>query len=162
MKCVRCKTRNIEDELRGPVAWADYRNCGITEKLAARLCNTCLKKQWRRELKRAHNRRPKYRISRNIANGMRRSLHTGKEGYWESVVGYTLAQLRRHLERRFERGMTWANYGQWHIDHIHPIVSFNFSSTDSEAFRLCWALKNLRPLWARENWRRPKWLLRRL
>jgi hypothetical protein len=160
MKCVHCKRRKLEKESLSPWALAYYRKFGIPETLAVRLCHACLKKQWRRELRKAHNKRPKYRISRNIANGMRRSLHTGKEGYWESVVGYTLARLKKHLEKRFKPGMTWANYGQWHIDHIRPVVSFDFSSTDSDAFRQCWALKNLRPLWARDNWRRPKWFYR--
>lgn len=157
MKCVHCKKRNVEKEMLTPPTLAYYVKRGMSEKLAVRLCPVCFEVEWCRVNKKAHCRQPKYRISRNIAQGISKSLHTGKEGYWESVVGYTLAKLKKHLERRFKPGMTWANYGQWHIDHIRPVASFDFSSTDSEAFRQCWALKNLRPLWARENWCRPKW-----
>lgn len=140
-----------------PPTLAYYIKRGMPEKLAVRLCPLCFEVEWCRVSKKVHYRQPKYRISRNIAQGISKSLHTGKEGYWELVVGYTLAKLKKHLEKRFKPGMTWANYGQWHIDHIRPVASFDFSSTDSEAFRQCWAMKNLRPLWAWENWRRPKW-----
>jgi len=67
------------------------------------------------------------------------------------ALGYTVEQLARHLERQFTRGMSWENYGEWHIDHILPISSFKFSTTDDPEFKACWALANLRPLWAPEN-----------
>jgi len=50
--------------------------------------------------------------------------------------------------------MTWANYGEWHIDHKRPISSFNIVSVDCKEFGECWALENLQPLWADENLRK--------
>ena len=47
--------------------------------------------------------------------------------------------------------MTWDNYGKWHIDHIVPISVFNYTKTEHEDFKRCWALGNLRPLWAFDN-----------
>jgi hypothetical protein len=47
--------------------------------------------------------------------------------------------------------MTWDNYGEWHIDHIIPISAFNFNSPEDFDFKRCWALKNLRPIWAHDN-----------
>ena len=70
---------------------------------------------------------------------------------WEAILGYSADELRDHLERQFTRGMSWDNYGDWHVDHIVPVVSFNFESADDPEFRLCWALTNLRPLWAADN-----------
>ena len=59
-----------------------------------------------------------------------------------------------HLEKQFASGMTWKNYGEWHIDHIVPQASFNITSSDCDDFRALWALSNLRPLWAAENIRK--------
>lgn len=70
---------------------------------------------------------------------------------WELILGYTTAQLMEHLERQFERGMSWTNYGEWHVDHILPVASFAFEDAADPEFKACWSLTNLRPLWAREN-----------
>ena len=67
-------------------------------------------------------------------------------------MGYTVAELRVHLERQFKRGMTWDRFcaGEIHIDHIRPLSSFDLSNPDE--LRAAWALPNLRPLWAKDNW----------
>jgi hypothetical protein len=56
-----------------------------------------------------------------------------------------------HLEKQFTKGMTWDNYGEWHVDHIRPMSSFNFTSVDDPEFKECWALCNLQPLWELDN-----------
>ncbi|MEA3226995.1 MAG: hypothetical protein U9Q07_13675, partial [Planctomycetota bacterium] len=106
--------------------------------------------------KKRHDRKPRNRLSGNIRTGIRKSFRTGKPGLWESRVGYTLAELREHLQSQFQPGMSWQNYGQWQIDHIRPVCSFDFSKYDDEDFNRCWSLSNLRPLWARDNWTRKK------
>ena len=70
---------------------------------------------------------------------------------WFVLLGYNVEQLKRHLEKQFQTGMTWDNYGEWHIDHVIPIAAFNYSSTEDIDFKRCWALENLQPLWANEN-----------
>ncbi len=97
----------------------------------------------------------------NISHSFRLSIYhcliQDKHGRsWENIVGYTLNDLRNHLERHFEDGMTWDNYGKfgWHIDHIIPVSVFNFKSIHDIDFKRCWALSNLRPLWAEENWKK--------
>lgn len=67
------------------------------------------------------------------------------------ILGYTVEQLRRHIERQFTKGMTWANMGQWHIDHITAIKHFKITGPDCPEFRACWALSNLRPEWDLPN-----------
>lgn len=96
---------------------------------------------------------PTYRLYTNVSRHMRVALHTGKGGRrWEALVGYTVAELASHLERQFLPGMTWENMGRrWHIDHIRPRASFVFVGPDCPEFRECYALTNLRPLWAKEN-----------
>ena len=56
-----------------------------------------------------------------------------------------------HLESKFTEGMTWDNYGEWHVDHKKPMTLFEFTSTDDEGFKECWALDNLQPLWGKDN-----------
>jgi hypothetical protein len=52
--------------------------------------------------------------------------------------------------------MNWDNYGSggWEIDHIRPVSSFRFESTDDPEFRDCYALSNLQPLWRKDNMRK--------
>ena len=79
-------------------------------------------------------------------------MRGGKGGLsWQELVPYTLADLTVHLERQFLPGMTWANIGTWHVDHIVPLKAFSFSTADDPEFRAAWALTNLRPLWAADN-----------
>lgn len=96
---------------------------------------------------------PKYRLRMNISCGIRNSLRANKGGrHWESLVGYTLADLIKHLESLFESWMTWDNYGrEWSIDHVIPVAFYNFISPRDIDFRRCWALENLRPLAVGEN-----------
>jgi hypothetical protein len=83
---------------------------------------------------------------------VRNGLNGTKDGRtWESLVGYSLRELLDHLERQFLRGMGWHNIDQWHVDHILPRAMFEYQAPDDEAFKACWALNNLRPLWSGEN-----------
>jgi hypothetical protein len=70
------------------------------------------------------------------------------------LVGCSLEQLKQHLENQFKLGMTWDNYGKWHVDHIRPCASFDLSKP-SEQFK-CFHYTNLQPLWAEENLRKNK------
>jgi len=88
------------------------------------------------------------------------SLAKGKNGSkWEIFVGYTVDDLKRHLEKQFQPSMTWDNYGKWHIDHIIPISAFSFTRPEDIDFKQCWALENLQPLWAKENLRKSNKIL---
>lgn len=65
------------------------------------------------------------------------------------LIGCSFNFLKRHLELQFKNGMTWSNYGKWHIDHIKPCASFDLSKIEEQT--KCFNWKNLQPLWAREN-----------
>jgi len=95
----------------------------------------------------------KGRLNDNIRSYVAHSLQGAKASrHWEELVGYTVDQLRTHLEKKFTQGMNWENYGTyWHVDHKTPIVVFNFEKPEDIDFRLCWSLKNLRPLEAKQN-----------
>lgn len=70
------------------------------------------------------------------------------------LLGYSAEELKAHLERQFLPGMSWSNYGEWHIDHIVPVASFHFTSMNDPEIRRAWSLPNLRPLWAEDNRRK--------
>lgn len=100
---------------------------------------------------------PREKLHRAVSSGVRQSLKDGSKSRqrWEILVGYTLDELNKHLERQFDNKMTWDNYGSyWHIDHIIPVSAHNFKCSDDFDFKRAWDLKNLRPLEARENLRK--------
>ena len=95
---------------------------------------------------------PKFRLNHSITKAIWESLKGNKAGRkWETLVGYTLQDLIKHLESLFESWMTWDNYGEWVIDHIRPISLFNFTLPEDKEFKECWALENLQPLEAIAN-----------
>lgn len=65
--------------------------------------------------------------------------------------GYTVDQLREHLERQFQDGMSWEIFGKGeiHIDHVLPVSMFDLSDEDER--RACFSLANLQPLWSTDN-----------
>ncbi len=94
----------------------------------------------------------RFRLTRIISVAINKSLHGNKKGHHsEDLLGYTVEDLKRHLESQFTEDMDWSNYGLWEIDHRIPISAFNFSSSEHQDFRRCWALSNLQPMWKSEN-----------
>jgi len=94
-------------------------------------------------------------LNHKMGCNMRKSLKSNKGGkHWEKLVNYSLADLKFHIESLFKEGMTWENYGEWHIDHIIPLNIFDISSPKSKGFKKAWALNNLRPMWASDNIRK--------
>lgn len=117
----------------------------------------------RRAAKNGHDRRrkarlraedPSYRMASNIRNAVWRSLRGAKSERTFAVLGYTVEQLMRRLESTFSHGMAWSNYGEWHVDHIRPLVSFNIQQEGDAEFRRCWSLYNLQALWGPDNSRK--------
>lgn len=64
-------------------------------------------------------------------------------------LGCSIEELKQHLENRFWPGMSWDNYGEWHIDHIVPLSSFDLE--DRNQFLEACHYTNLQPLWAKDN-----------
>ena len=77
-----------------------------------------------------------------------------KNGHYFEILGYTAENLKKHLELLLTDGMTWENYGKWHVDHKLPITSFTFTDVTDDEFKRCWSLENLQPMWGNENIRK--------
>lgn len=75
-----------------------------------------------------------------------------KSSKTSDLLGCTVEELRYFLEAEFTEGMTWENYGEWHIDHIRPCASFNLENPEEQ--KRCFHWTNLQPLWAQDNLRK--------
>lgn len=97
--------------------------------------------------------RLKGNISKSITKRLRKRLSSKKGKSTFAFLPYTVEDLIQHLEKLFQLGMSWQNYGPrgWHIDHKVPDCSFDYKSVDDREFQECWALENLQPLWAEDN-----------
>jgi hypothetical protein len=97
---------------------------------------------------------PKYRLgvrTRTAVWQMLKERNVNKTNKTFALLGYSIEELMIHLENLFTDGMTWDNYGEWHVDHKKPMNSFMFESTDDLEFKECWRLDNLQPLWGEDN-----------
>jgi hypothetical protein len=68
------------------------------------------------------------------------------------LLGCSIPALKEHLENQFRAGMSWANHGKWHVDHIRPCAAFDLTRVEEQ--KLCFHYSNLQPLWAEENMRK--------
>ena len=96
----------------------------------------------------------KYRVNSNIHKAIWKSLKGNKMGRrWESLVNYTLNDLKKRLNKTMPEDNTWNDFmeGNLHIDHILPIKLFQFKTPEDKEFKQCWSLYNLRLLPAKEN-----------
>jgi hypothetical protein len=97
-----------------------------------------------------YRRNPKNKILEAVRKRLKKVLKNNKKGFSISKsIGCTPDQLRQHIESQFKNGMSWANYGMWHIDHIKPISSFSIEELGQANH-----YTNLQPLWALENLRK--------
>lgn len=90
-----------------------------------------------------------YKIKSNVGRRIREILGQNKSERCQEYVGCSLEDLRVHLETTFSEGMTWDNYGEWHIDHKIPCDAFNMEDVFEQ--KACFYYKNLQALWARDN-----------
>jgi 5-methylcytosine-specific restriction endonuclease McrA len=107
-----------------------------------------------------------HRIAKNFRKALRKcrqsKISIKTDDFLSKYLGYTLKDLKSHLESRFLPGMSWDNYGEWHIDHIIPLkykkengqyywLPSSMKDINSEEFKSAWSLNNLQPLWAKDN-----------
>jgi hypothetical protein len=100
---------------------------------------------------------PLYKLIANFRTAIYQVLkenNINKNGHYFEILGYTPYDLIEHIESKFTEGMTWENYGEFHIDHIIPISSFNIQEIGDNEFMKCWSLENLQPMWGEDNIRK--------
>jgi hypothetical protein len=97
---------------------------------------------------------PVYRMRRNLSRRTSMALKAGGFTRKSSLIEYlgcNIEFLKNHLEKRFQPGMSWDNYGygkeKWNIDHKIPTSS---AISVEEVYSLC-HYSNLQPMWQPEN-----------
>lgn len=95
--------------------------------------------------------RPEQKIVHNQRVRLNELLKSKKQNSTTKLLGCTAIELKTHIEKQFEKGMTWDNYGLygWHLDHIIPCAMFNLF--DENDLKQCFHYTNLQPLWAKDN-----------
>jgi hypothetical protein len=93
---------------------------------------------------------PMFKIAKNLRTRLWTVLKRNKKlDSTLKLTGCNLEQLKKHLENKFEDGMSWDNYGTWHIDHIIGCANFDFS--DPKQQQICFHYTNLQPMWGEHN-----------
>jgi hypothetical protein len=156
-RCTRCTDakRSTAKRLRQRVFGPDYTRHGTpTGYQAGCRCSQCkraVSDYWTK--RRRHD--PILRLRQNLRARIRMALQrqaTAKADVTLDLVGCDLSYLVRHLEQQFQPGMSWTNYGQWHVDHIKPCAVFDLTKRAQQ--KACFHYTNLQPLWAAENVRK--------
>ena len=104
---------------------------------------------------------PEGRLIQNMRGRIHKIIkinHKIKNKQTLELLGCDGKFLKNHLEKQFNTspktmGMSWNNYGEWHVDHIIPIDYFlkNHVFNDVEIQKECFNYKNLQPLWGLKN-----------
>lgn len=112
-----------------------------------------VRKYHRNYLKQKRKTNAGFKIAHNIRVRMTQAI---KKHYKAldtfSLIGCDIEYLMYYLQEQFKKGMSWDNYGDWHIDHIKPCASFDLSKEKEQ--QKCFHYSNLQPLWAEDNQRK--------
>lgn len=65
------------------------------------------------------------------------------------LLGCSIPEYRHYLQNGFLPGMCWENKGEWHIDHVKSISSFDLSTLEGQ--KAAFHYPNTQPLWAVDN-----------
>lgn len=118
----------------------------------------------------ARKNNPFEKLKHNVSNLIRITIQRqGSSKAGNSIIdhlGYSIEQLKNHLESLFEPWMTWNNWSKydpniwddnnsttwtWQLDHIIPQSDLPYNSMTDDNFKRCWDLSNLRPYSAKLN-----------
>ena len=118
---------------------------------AKRTCRACQSDKLRKYSK--EHKRIRYSMKANLHSRLKQHLINKNKKSTFDILGYTVNDLKIHLESLWEPWMSWDNYGAycsykrtWQIDHIKPDSLFNYESITDPEFKECWSLSNLQPL----------------
>ena len=90
------------------------------------------------------------RLASNIRCRFRMALkNNSKTGSAIKLLGCSILEFKVYLEAQFQPGMTWENYGQWHLDHKYPLSKFDL--TNEKELKIACHYTNIQPLWATDN-----------
>lgn len=106
----------------------------------------------RSTLQSAQDRRdPLKRAAMNLRSRLWAAIKSdAKTGSAIRDLGCSISEFKLYIENQFLDGMTWDNYGEWHLDHVIPLCKFDLS--DRTEFLEASNFLNIQPLWAKDNY----------
>lgn len=91
-----------------------------------------------------------YRLSCRLRIRLNKALNGNyRNGSAVRDLGCTIEALKSWLQYQFQPGMTWDNYGEWEIDHVKPLASFDLMDRNQLLEACNWY--NLQPMWRNNN-----------
>jgi hypothetical protein len=133
-KCIKCGGGSICKHNKIKSICKDCGGGSICEhKIQKRQCKIC---------------DPLGHLSQIVRGRIYKSLKNNKELSSQNYLGCNIEELKIHIENQFLEGMSWENYGEWHIDHITPLKYQN-PTLEESIERLHFS--NTQPLWATDN-----------
>ena len=95
------------------------------------------------------------RIAKNLRHELSR-IYQGRTKFPKvellELLGCSPEFYREYIQSKFSPGMSFDNYGEWHIDHIIPCSSFDMNNHEQQ--KLCFHYSNTQPLWRIDNIRK--------
>jgi hypothetical protein len=87
------------------------------------------KRRAKRETWRWHN-DSEFRLKKTIRSRFKKAVkESWRSGSFIKSLGCSISELKIYLESKFQKGMSWENYGTyWEIDHIQPFCSADLSN----------------------------------
>ena len=67
-----------------------------------------------------------------------------KNSKTNDILGCHFEEFKIYIEQQFIEGMSWENYGEWHLDHKIPV---SWAGTEDQVYELN-KYTNFQPLWA--------------
>lgn len=160
-KCGQCQTVKHRD-----MFYKDRSNrSGLTNhckscrtEYSNEYCARPLVKQKRRKRENSRYESDKtYKLTKRMRASLRESVMIkSKKRTWEAILGFTVDELCRHLERTLSNGMTLetALNSGYEVDHIIPVSALPCVDEMDDNFQLLWSLSNLRIIPQSENRRK--------
>ena len=141
--CRRCKRDDVASRTGTPkhLAWRKKWRQNPTAKEADR---NYVRKRYESDKHFAVRRN----LSSRIAHSLReKKLRKPEES--EKIIGCTWNEFMDYLNSFMSDDMTLDNYGKWHLDHIRPLETFDFTEENQIYVGFNW--RNHQPLWEDEN-----------
>lgn len=153
-KCKDCKGGSICEHNLAKYSCKECNGNGICKhSIEKTFCIECgggsLCKHKKRNCKECN---PNKYLKTIVSRRVHHSLKSNKSLHSIEYLGCDIKTYREYLEPLFIDGMTWENQGEWHIDHITPIMyneDGNPPTLEVVIERLHY--KNTQPLWAKDN-----------
>jgi len=148
--CKKCCIKRTRDWVK-----KNYKKVQVYKKKYGKANRKKLSKQHKYYLRQRRKVDVQFRLRETLRHRLNMAVNGNfKSGSAVKDLGCSIKFFKKHLEKKFTKGMKWWNYGKWHIDHIKPLRKFDLTKR-KELLKAC-NYKNLQPLWAKDNLKKGK------